>query len=229
MVAMSTSRLRRGSGAGAGRTRRLTREAVVQAAVRLARREGIDALSMRRVADEVGTAPMSLYRHVADRQALLLAMLDDVVSSLELPAAHADPASELSAVLGAIHRVLRREPWVTHLVVVEGMASPAIMPAVERIFAALACAGVPDSDLPAAYSLLWHYVEGEAMAAHHDRPDTFARRMFAQAVHDDPVAYPVIRRASSVQVAVASSRDYFDANLQRLLRGVLPSPPTSLP
>lgn len=203
--------------------RRLSRDAVVQAAVRLARREGIDALSMRRVADEIGTAPMSLYRHVADRQALLLAMLDDVLASLELPAVHRDPVVELSALLRAIHRVLRAEPWVTHLVVVEGMASPAVMPVVERIFAALASAGVPDGDLPAVYSLLWHYVEGEAMAAHHDRPDTFARRMFAEAVHDAPSAFPVVGRVSRAQVAPAP-RDYFEANLQRLLTGVLPPP-----
>jgi AcrR family transcriptional regulator len=93
---------RPGSGDGGSRARRPTGDAVVQAALRLARREGIDALSMRRVADELGTAPISLSRHVADRQALLLAMLDDIVSSLDLPAVHRDPVSELSSVLRAI-------------------------------------------------------------------------------------------------------------------------------
>ncbi len=191
------------------------------AAIQIARRDGIDALSMRRLADELDSAPMSLYRHVSDREALLLAMLDDVATALVLPPVHPDPTSELSVVLRAIHTVLRNEPWLVHLLVVEGMASPAIMPAVERIFAALSRAGVPDEDIPAMYSLLWHYTEGEAMAAHHDRPDTLARRMFTAAVREAPESFPVVLRVSS-QSARDSSLDHFQTNLAVLVRGVLP-------
>ncbi len=217
MTAVSTSN--RATAGGRGR-RGLSREVVVAAAIQIARRDGIDALSMRRVADELDSAPMSLYRHVADREALLLAMLDDVATALVLPPVHPDPTSELSVVLRAIHTALRHEPWLVHLLVVEGMASPAIMPAVERIFAALSRAGVPDEDIPAMYSLLWHYTEGEAMAAHHDRPDTLARRMFTAAVHEAPESFPVVLRVSS-QTATNASRDYFERNVARLLRGAV--------
>lgn len=217
MTAVSTSN--RATAGGRGR-RGLSREVVVAAAIQIARRDGIDALSMRRVADELDSAPMSLYRHVADREALLLSMLDDVATTLVLPPVHPDPTSELSVVLRAIHTVLRNEPWLVHLLVVEGMASPAIMPAVERIFAALSLAGVPDEDIPAVYSLLWHYTEGEAMAAHHDRPDTLARRMFTAAVHEAPESFPVVLRVSS-QTATNASRDYFERNVARLLRGAV--------
>lgn len=220
MLAVSMSSRETADGSHLDR-RRLSRQKVVAAAVRIARREGIDALSMRRVADQLDSAPMSLYRHVADRQALLLAMLDDVATTLVLPAVHPDPTSELSAVLRAIHTVLRSEPWLVHLLVVEGMASPAIMPAVERIFSALSLAGVTDEDIPAVYSLLWHYTEGEAMAAHHDRPDTLARRMFTVAVREAPETFPVVLRVST-RSSEDASRDYFERNVARLLRATLP-------
>lgn len=194
----------------------LTRSRIVATAVGIARSEGIAAASMRRIADELGAAPMTLYRHVADRQTLLLAMLDDVAATIVLPEPVDDPYAELTAIMTAAHSTFRRDPWVVTVLVVDGLASPLILPVVERCFAALERGGLRGRDVLAGYSLLWHYVYGESISAHHDRPDTFARQMARGA----SPGYPAMARAVAAP-ASARGRDYFAENLRRQLRGLL--------
>jgi AcrR family transcriptional regulator len=154
------------------RTRRpaLTRSRIVATAIAVARAEGIAAASMRRIAEELGSATMSLYRHVADRERLLVAMLDDVAGAITAPEPVPDPRSELTAVLTAVHDAFRRDPWVVEVLVVDGLASPLILPLVERIFIALERAGLAGRELAEAYALLFHFLYGETIATHHDRP-----------------------------------------------------------
>ena len=59
-------------------TAKLTASAIVDAAIDVAARDGLDALSMRRIADELGVGAMSLYRHVSDKDALLQAMVVEI-------------------------------------------------------------------------------------------------------------------------------------------------------
>ena len=59
-------------------TTKLSPAVIVDAAIRIADARGLNGLSMRRVADELGVGAMSLYRHVADKEALLLAMSEEV-------------------------------------------------------------------------------------------------------------------------------------------------------
>lgn len=63
----------------------LTRTHVLRTAVAIADREGLDAVSMRRLAAELGVGPMSLYRHVATKDELVLQMVDEAVGAEELP------------------------------------------------------------------------------------------------------------------------------------------------
>jgi AcrR family transcriptional regulator len=63
----------------------LSRELIVKAALDLVDREGIDALTMRGVAEELGTKPMSLYTYVSDKQDLLGGMLDLIASEQVMP------------------------------------------------------------------------------------------------------------------------------------------------
>ena len=71
--------------AGAPR-RSLSRESILAAALKILRAEGIDALSMRRVAAELGTGAASLYAHVAHKEELLDLLFDEVVAEIPLPA-----------------------------------------------------------------------------------------------------------------------------------------------
>ncbi|MEJ3651800.1 GntR family transcriptional regulator [Actinomycetes bacterium KLBMP 9759] len=88
-------------------------EQIVAAAVAIADAEGVAALSMRRVAAAIGVATMSLYRHVADKDDLVVRMTDAVLHEIELPA---EPPEgwrrrvELAAL--AMWAAMRRHPWL---------------------------------------------------------------------------------------------------------------------
>jgi AcrR family transcriptional regulator len=195
----------------------LTRGRIVATATALARAEGIAAASMRRIAEELGSSPMALYRHVADREQLLLAMLDDVAAGVVLPEPADDPRVELTAIMTAAHAAFRRDPWVVEVLVVDGLASPLILPVVERLFLALERAGLHGRAAASGYALLWHYLYGESISRRHDRPDSFGRRM-VRGIGD---TYPAIARVAAA-LADQDDRDYFAENLQRLLGGLLP-------
>jgi AcrR family transcriptional regulator len=65
--------------------RTLSREAIVDAAIEVLDAEGLDAVTMRRVADALGTGPASLYAHVADKDEMVAAVLDRVISEVTIP------------------------------------------------------------------------------------------------------------------------------------------------
>jgi AcrR family transcriptional regulator len=109
---------------------RLSRERIVQAALALADREGIEAVSMRRLAQELGSEPMSLYTHVRNKEDMLDAMVDAVIDELPRDEPGGDwKASLRQTVLGA-RRVILGHPWMPR--VVETRMTPG--PAVPRYF-----------------------------------------------------------------------------------------------
>jgi TetR/AcrR family tetracycline transcriptional repressor len=64
---------------------RLQRDRIVRRALEIADAEGLDAVSFRRLAADLGVTPMALYRHLADRSDLLVAMTDLILAEIELP------------------------------------------------------------------------------------------------------------------------------------------------
>ncbi|OLT22865.1 hypothetical protein BJF78_33050 [Pseudonocardia sp. CNS-139] len=165
---------------------------IVDAALAIARTDGMPGLTMRRVADELGCSPMALYRHVADRQALVLAMLDTLAARIAIPPPVPDPRAEISALLHAVHTAVRGEPWVVHALVQDGLASPRILPVIDRIFAALARAGLHGTAALSAHTLLWEFAYGELLTSHHNRPDAWNRTMVRES---DPERFPALHAA----------------------------------
>src|SRR3954468_16406873 len=85
---------------------------IVAAGIAVADAEGLAALSMRRVAAELGAAPMSLYRHVRDKDELLLAMMDAAIAEVSLPEPPADWRGGLELAARALWAGFRRHPWL---------------------------------------------------------------------------------------------------------------------
>ena len=91
----------------------LTRERVLRAAVDLADREGIGAVSMRKVAAELGVEAMSLYNHVANKEDILDGMVDIVVGEIDPPAEGADWKTAIRGRILSAREALLRHPWAS--------------------------------------------------------------------------------------------------------------------
>jgi len=89
----------------------LSRDRVLGAAVALADAEGIEALSMRRLAQELGVVPMALYKHVANKEELLDGMVEALISEIDPP--HRDAGWKTAVRLRVLsaRRALLRHPW----------------------------------------------------------------------------------------------------------------------
>jgi AcrR family transcriptional regulator len=100
---------------------RLNRQRVLQTAVALADDIGIDALSMRRLAHELGVVPMALYKHVANKEELLGGMVDELIGEID-PPVDADWRTAIRLRVLSARRALLRHPWARS--VIESRTSP---------------------------------------------------------------------------------------------------------
>jgi AcrR family transcriptional regulator len=89
----------------------LNRERVLRAAVALADEIGVAAVSMRRLAQQLGVVPMALYKHVADKDELLDGMVDIVIAEFEQPDPAADWRDSVRQRVLAARRAVLRHPW----------------------------------------------------------------------------------------------------------------------
>jgi AcrR family transcriptional regulator len=101
---------------------RLSRDRVLRAAVVLADDAGIESLSMRRLAQELGVVPMALYKHVANKEELLDGMVDVVVGEIDPPVGGTDWKSAVRQRILSGRRALLRHPWASR--VLESRTNP---------------------------------------------------------------------------------------------------------
>ena len=106
----------------------LTRERVLQAALALVDEGGVEALSMRKLAQELGVEAMSLYNHVENKDDILDGIVDLVASEIDLPANGADWKTALRAYAISHHAALSRHPWAA-----SRWMSPSQSPSAERL------------------------------------------------------------------------------------------------
>ena len=121
-----------------GRPAERSRAEITAAAVELADREGLDAVSMRRVATALGTGAASLYRYVATRDDLLDLMTDSVAAEYDLPAPSGDWQADLLAVARQARQIMRRHPWLPAQVIGRPTLGPHGADLLEHVLAVLA-------------------------------------------------------------------------------------------
>lgn len=108
----------------------LTREEVLETAAALVRQHGPDALTMRRLAAELGTAVTSIYWHVGNRESLLDALVERTVADLDtIRPRGATPAERLVSVARALRRALRERPHLVAMVHERGLTERMFLPA----------------------------------------------------------------------------------------------------
>jgi AcrR family transcriptional regulator len=105
----------------------LTPDLVLTAAIRLADHEGAGALSMRRLARELGVVPMALYKHFPHKEALLSSMVDIVIAEVAPPTEHPDWRVVLRRRTLSARTALLRHPWASEAIQAQQMPSMAVL------------------------------------------------------------------------------------------------------
>jgi AcrR family transcriptional regulator len=158
--------------AAATRPTRLSRDAVLRTAVDVADAEGIEAINMRNLADHLGVVPMALYKHVANKEELLDAMVDVVVAEIDM----ADPATlawkqgvRLQILLA--RSVMLRHPWARRVIETRTARSVTVFAHLDRVSALFLVGGLtPDlvhHSMHAIGSRVWGFTQDVF-----DAPDT---------------------------------------------------------
>ena len=141
----------------------LTRQRVLRAAVALADRGGVGALSMRKLAQELGVEAMSLYHHVANKDDILDGIVDVVFGEIELPTGEAGWEAAMRRRAVSAREALRRHPWATGLMESRRTPGPANIRHHDAVLGVLRNAGFPVELAAHAYSLLDSYIYGFAL------------------------------------------------------------------
>jgi AcrR family transcriptional regulator len=138
------------------------RDEILDAAVAIADERGLDAVSMRAVAERVGVTPMALYRHVSDKSALLDGIVGRLLGTL-LPASDGKKRGweeRLAALAHTCRALAQRHPWAAQVLFSRPAVTPDAVRAVDIIYTALIDAGVPDREVPRLERMISTFVLG---------------------------------------------------------------------
>ena len=144
---------------------RLTRERVIDAALRVMDSEGLEAVSMRRVAREVGVEAMSLYNHVRDKEDLLAGIQQRVFSEFAFDADPGDPYGNGVRVAHAWRDLMRTHPALIEIMAEKHQAPISIeaLRPMEKALEVLRSMGVPDPDVMQVFHAFGGYIQGFVM------------------------------------------------------------------
>ncbi|MEW9530987.1 TetR/AcrR family transcriptional regulator C-terminal domain-containing protein [Microbispora sp. NPDC049125] len=202
------------------RKARVSRETVLAAALALVDREGIAALSMRKLGAELGVEAMTLYYHVPNKDAVLDGLVNEVVSRIRVELE--GPWREWTRAFAvSIRRELLAHPALLPLVATRPVLTPGGLDDVERIAAGLRGDGFSPSGALHMINVVATFVIGHTLAEAgstpgHDEPDVAAAMEGL-----DPGTYPVLAEALRAGLGTPENhQERFDLALDSLLDGL---------
>ncbi len=136
---------------------------VLDAAIRLADRIGIEKLTIRKLADELGVKPMAIYHHVESKEAIVNGMVEAVFTEIALPPIENDWKTAMRRRCVSLHKVLLRHPWAPPLMESRPSPGPALLHHHDSVLGCLRRGGLPLPWAAHAYAILDSYVFGFAM------------------------------------------------------------------
>jgi AcrR family transcriptional regulator len=206
------------------RSRGLSREGIVAAAIELADADGLGALSMARLAERLGCGTMSLYRHVANKDELIMFMLSAGPGPPPPSSRAANWRDALADWAAGLWEVYHRHPWILHAAAAGPPADPGQLAWLDAGLRTLGRTGLSEGDKLAAVMAVLHFVRGAAAldieaAAHVGGPEypALLRRLL------DPDRFPAL--ATALDAGVFDQADdgplaAFHSGLSLLLDGV---------
>jgi AcrR family transcriptional regulator len=140
-----------------------TRAQLVRAAIDMADKGGIESLSMRKLSQHLGGAPMSLYNHVSNKDDLLDSMIDALFSEIELPTGKHEWKATMRQRAISIHTVMTRHPWAIGLMESRRTPGPATLRHHDAVIGCLRDAGFSIQMAAHAFATLDSYIYGFAL------------------------------------------------------------------
>jgi AcrR family transcriptional regulator len=141
----------------------LSRERVLRAAFERTDKDGIESLSMRKLAQELGVEAMSLYRHVRNKAEIVDGMVDLVFDEIGLPPRGLDWKTAMRQRAISAREVLARHPWAIGLMESRSTPGPATLQHHDAVIGCLRAAGFSIAMAAHAYSALDSYIYGFAL------------------------------------------------------------------
>jgi AcrR family transcriptional regulator len=209
---------------GARRTP-LSRERVLRSAIELADRGGIEALSMRNLANELGVGPMALYYYFASKDDLVDGLVDLVFSEVELPARGVDWTTAMHQRAISVRAALSRHSWAIGLMESRPNPGPATLRHHDAVIGTLRQAAFSIEMTAHAYSLMDSYIYGFALQQKNlpfdasDVPPAVAQDFLDQFPTD---AYPYLAELT-IEHVMKPGYDYgeeFEFGLDLILDGL---------
>jgi AcrR family transcriptional regulator len=203
----------------------LSRDVIVRTGLQVLDRDGLDALTMRRVAQELDTGPASLYVYVTNRDDLMAAMLDEALGQVELPE-EGDWQERLRALAGATIGAMSRHEGLAVVALAGVPTGLNALLILERMLALLKEGGLDDATASWAVDLLYLHISAAGAeqnvydTADADEADHLAEadRRYAALPAD---RYPVI---TSLRTELLSGGDRAGWGMQVLINGILNTP-----
>jgi len=213
---------------------RLNRERILEAALRIVDEEGMEALSMRRLGAELGVDPMSVYRHLPGKEAVVSGLVEQVFSEMRLPPSGGATWQErVRAWATAYVELARSHPNLVLRIVSDAAAvSDAMLQVSEPLYAALWDAGLPPREAALAAGTVVDFVHGHALSEESSStPDdaapvedsAFERDMLARLEAQPAESFPTMLRVFRVLAEDATDMNrhpVFDGSLDVLLAGI---------
>jgi AcrR family transcriptional regulator len=210
----------------------LSRDVVVAAALAVVDKEGGDALTMRRVADEIGASASSLYGYVANKEELIQLVLERILEEVKLPAEGGRWQDELKEFGRSLLDVFRRHRGVAALTLGRVVIGSTMLEAVERSLAELRAAGMPDQVAVYVGDLFSLYVAAIAYEMDMTPPQAdgdFAAQFSGWLSSLPRDRFPNVTELAPMMVA-GNADDRFEWGMDVIVRGLasyLDSPPTA--
>jgi len=200
----------------------LSRDRVLRAAINIADGAGLDALSMRKLAQELGVEAMSVYYYVANKDEILDGILNIVIAEFELANSGPDWQAAVRRSAISAHDVLMRHPWACNLMMSVKRVAPARMRYMESLLGRLREAGFSANMTHHAYHALDSHIIGSTLweagyLSNKDLEDA-AKRFVPTMLRD----YPYLAEHAEQHVARSTRKDVpeFEFGLDLILDGL---------
>jgi AcrR family transcriptional regulator len=199
--------------------RGLTREAIVAAAIAVADADGLAAVSIRRVAGDLGTRPMSLYTHIASKEDLLDLMVNEVIAEALVP----EPLPEdwraaVREIALRSHDAFVNHPWVVQAFGQRPRFGPNSLRHAEQSLAAVADLGLDERTAATLLGIVDEYALGHAMRSLIAPSEDELRGIFTETLRSavDLSEFPHLAAAG----VATPSDDAFEIGLDALIAGL---------